>query len=101
MYYHSMQGTVLVKELFSMVVEAPDTLVSLGVDTVVVKTVVPKRSHRQYHDSSIRKSLPVVISVHALMSSTTPFGDCPLVVWTMVISTRDTGYSKVSVCSTE
>ena len=35
--------------------------------------------------------LPVVISVQALMSRTTPLGDSPSVVRTIVISRRDTG----------
>ena len=39
----------------------------------------------------MRKYLPVVISVHALISKITPFGDSLLVVYTIVISTRETG----------
>ena len=39
----------------------------------------------------MREHLPVVISVQARISRTTPFGDSPSVVRTIVISRRDTG----------
>ena len=76
-----------------------------------MRTVVPRifenwhplaqKSVRNGFYRKCEKYLPVVISVQALISNTTPFGDFPSVVLITVISTRDTGLSDgMSVKST-
>ena len=76
-----------------------------------MRTVVPRifdnwhplarKSIRNGFYRKCEKYLPVVISVQAFMSNTTPFGDFPFLVLSTVISTRDTCLSDgMSVKST-
>ena len=72
--------------------DVKDVTVDTGVTFVVSKTC------RENQDAVVFSKLeqrleyePVVASVQAFISKTTPFGDSPLVVRTMVISTRDIG----------